>query len=66
LLTIAIPQDDRIDDIATLHAALCDEFEFTRTIQQVIAALAHHQTAAPATGCFMGRSELDFPVPGML
>jgi hypothetical protein len=50
LLTIAISQDDRIDDIATLHAALCDEFEFTRTVQQVNAALAHHQTAAPATG----------------
>lgn len=44
----SIPQDDRIDDLATLHTAFCGELQLTSAVQQIHAEVAHHEPAASA------------------
>lgn len=43
-----IPQDDRIDDLATLHTAFRGELQLTSAVQQIHAEVAHHEPAASA------------------
>ena len=43
-------QNECIDDLAALHAARSEAFEFSRTVRQIHAELADHQSAAPGAG----------------
>lgn len=50
LTNAAIPQDDRIEDVTTLHASRRDTFQLARAVQQIRRHLLDHKTAASQTG----------------
>jgi hypothetical protein len=51
LLTNAtIPQDDRIEDVTTLHAPLCGTLQLASAVYQVHGDFVHHETAASHAG----------------
>ena len=47
---VAIVQDDRIEDIATLHASSCGTFKLPAAVQEVYGDFVHHETAASQAG----------------
>jgi hypothetical protein len=51
-LPLTVLQDDRIDDLATLHAAPGHEIEMTGVIHEIETLLDDHETfAPPASSC---------------
>jgi hypothetical protein len=49
LVEFSISLNDRIDDIATLHAAGNGAIELTGAIEQIRAEILHQESAAPPT-----------------
>ncbi len=50
LTNAAIPQDDRIEDVTTLHASCRDTIQLARAVQEIRRHLLDNKTAASRAG----------------
>lgn len=50
LTDAAISQDDRIEDVTTLHASCRDTIQLARAVQEIRRHLLDHKTAASQAG----------------
>ena len=62
----SIPQDDGIDDLATLHTAFRGKLQLAGAVQQIHAEVAHHEPAAPAACRFTLDDRRDAVISGLL
>jgi hypothetical protein len=62
----SIPQDDGINDLATLHTAFRSKLQLTGAVQQIHTEVAHHESAAPAACRLMLDDRRDAEIFGLL
>lgn len=50
LTDLTIPQDDRIEDVTTLHTPFCGTLQLASAVPQIHGDFVHHKTAASQAG----------------
>jgi hypothetical protein len=50
MMDMTIVQDDRIEDVTTLHASSCGTFQLAAAVEEVYGDFVHQKTAASQAG----------------